>query len=642
MLQPNGLYWLGFLSAGVILLCALLHFRGLKNPLRGSGGLHRAKSLLKKCARGLCRWHGAAVTVVLLLGTGILFALNSFGVLSNPYLPFGFLSGGLCALIPQMLDLRYMPRWAASGAATMEVSPRKGLTLLTKASRARALTTVGITLLELTSWVCFLSYGARCTPAELSGVLVTLGLGGSMVTLLSRHLGLFSVATHLGSQCLVDNGKTLTVTDTRNPASVARALGTCLHQPAASSAAAWRCLTAAACAVGALTCSDLHLESQAVFYPLLLAWAAPLLSMLPALRGMPPGEHWDTRDLPPHFLRELRLTLLLTAAVGLPFSFLLFGSFRPWLAFVLGQIAAPAAIQISQLSAKLKAMNKEGKKRPALAYLSMLPVWLLPLLLLTVALLGAYALCDGAPNGLYGLALAGIGFLTPTADLLTASSFSLMARGALSLTWMSGDMTEPTWAKDLSILSDQFSALGRSCTLITELTAAGLLLLAWFRRHGLTLTLSSKLGWGIALGLLLTVGVVSLLLWGVKRASAALWREVEHQAPEIKGLHAGKTAPNTSACVDVATLSSLLWIAAVLLCALALPLLTGLLLGETGLLGMALTVLALAAAGGTLLITAGEHWTGTCLEKSVLPLRWVAGPALGELALLLLSLPVFF
>lgn len=642
MLQPNGLYWLGFLSAGVILLCALLHNRGLKNPMRGSGGLHRAKSLLKRCTQGLFRWHGVAVTVALLLGTGILFALNSFGVLPNPYLPFGFLSGGLCALIPQMLDLRYMPRWAANGAATMEVSPRKGLTLLTKASRIRSLTTVGVTLLEVTAWSFFLSLRAGSTPAELSGVLITLGLGGSMVTLLSRHLGLFSVATHLGSQSLVDGGKTLPVTDTRNPASAARALGTCLHQPAASASAAWRCLTAAACALGALTCSDLRMEAQAVFYPLLLAWAAPLLSMLPALRGMPAGDHWDARDLPRRFLSGLRLTLLLTAAVGLPFTLLLFGSFRPWLSFVLGMVAAPAAIQIFQLSAKTRAVGKDGQKHPVLAYLSMLPIWLLPLLLLTAALCGAYALCDGVLDGLYGLALAGIGFLTPATDLLTAASFSLMARGAISLTWMSGDMTEPSWAASLNTLSDQFSALGRGCTLITELTSAGLLLLAWFRRHNLTLTLSGTLGGGIALGVLLTAGIVALLLWGVKRASDALWHEVEHQAPEIKGLHAGKTAPNISACVDVATLSSLLWTTVALLCAVALPLLTELLLGNVGLLGMALAVLTLAVLGGSLLITAGEHWTGTVLEKYILPLRWVTGPALGELALFLLSLLVLF
>lgn len=643
MLQPNGLYWLGFPGAVAVLLCAFYHYHGLKNPLRGSGGLHRAKSLLKKCAQGLQRWHGAAVIALLFLGTGILLALSSFGVLSNRYIPFAFLSGGLCAVLPQLLDLRFMPRWSANGAATMEVSPRKGLTLLTKASRIRSLTAVGAVLAEFTAWTLFLSTRKELTALGMCEVLMTLGLGGTAVTFLSRHLGLFSAAAYEGSSPIADGDRSVPVTDSRNPASAAHALGTCIHQPAASASAAWRCLISAACALGALTYSDIGLDAQTVFFPLLIAWASPLLSLLSALRGMPAGSHWDTRDLPHRFWSGLRLTVLLTAAVGLPFSFLLLGSFRPWLAFVLGLIAAPIAIQIIQLSAKMKPIAKAEQKFPLAAYGVMALLGLLPLLLLAAALWGAYTLCGGVNGGgLYGLAMAGIGFLVPTTDLLTASSFALMARGSISLTWLSGDMTEPVWATDLGILSDQFSAIGRSGSLLHNLAAAGLLLAAWELRRGLTLTPDGLFLGGIALGVLTVAAVVALLLFGMKKSAAALKAESERQAPEIKGLHAGKSAPNPSACVDAAVLSSLVWTVAALAAALAIPLLALLIPNGSGLTGTALAVLIPATVGGIFLITSGEHWRGAVPDALILPLRWVVGPALGELALLIMSLLVLF
>ena len=70
---------------------------------------------------------------------------------------------------------------------------------------------------------------------------------------------------------------------------------------------------------------------------------------------------------------------------------------------------------------------------------------------------------------------------------------------------------------------------------------------------------------------------------------------------------------------------------------LALSLLTGALLNAAVGLGLALTVVLLALLPGFFLITAGDHWMGTPLSPAILPLRWAVGPALGEMALLVLA-----
>ena len=167
----------------------------------------------------------------------------------------------------------------------------------------------------------------------------------------------------------------------------------------------------------------------------------------------------------------------------MPFSFLLFGSLRPWLALVLGLLCALAVIWSVQLSAlAVPEPLKEGGKTALSTWLTLGLYGILPLLLLLACLLGAFCLAGGATSptaGLYGVALAGVGFLVPMGDLLTCASCGTLAQGAIALTWMSGDMPQPTWAPALDKLSDRFSAESRGYSFTASILAAFLLALAW-------------------------------------------------------------------------------------------------------------------------------------------------------------------
>lgn len=643
MLQPNGIYWLSLFGGGCALLYALALQWQLRKPLRGSDGLQRARTLLIQGGLSLLKWHGALLFVLVFLGFGILMALSFYGYLPNPYLPGAFLTGAVCALLPQLLDLCVLPRWAARSAAAMAASPQRGVEILLSAGRVRAFSTLGLTLGEVSGWVWFLYVREGCTPGLLTETLLTLGLGGAAVALFGRHLGLFSAAGTLGSLPLEDAGKLIPPEDLRNPASAAQALSACLHDPVSGLCAACRCLLPAAFALGLLSYGPYGLGLQALFFPLLVTGAGALATLVSSLRGLPKGKPLGEGTLYRRLWANLWLTLLLTGAVAMPFSFLFFGSLKPFLALTLGLLCAPLVAWATQLSALASPGEIPKDKVPVTTWMIMGMYGALPLLLLLAALAGGFWLSGGASapaTGLYGVALAGVGLLAPMGDLLTFSSFGALAQGTISLTWMSGDMAEPDWAPALDQLGDQLSADGRGYSLALTLTASLLLLLAWTGQRTLSLSFSPSLMGGILLGALPVIGVAALLLWGGKKATDSLREETDRQGREIKGLRSGKVAPHALSCVNLTAFNSLLWTVLALLLTVLLPLLTVALLSDQGALGMALSTVVLSLLPGFFLITAGDHWAGTPVANAVLPLRWAAGPALGELAVLVLAMLV--
>lgn len=640
MLQPNGLYWLGLGSGGCALLAALILSRRLKKPLSGSSGLFRAKSMLRKGALSLFKWQALLLFALLALGFADLMVLSSFGYLPNPYLPAAFLTGALCAFLPQLLDLRFAPQWLARIVAAAAASPRRSMALLLTSGRIRAFASLGLTVTEVSGWFCFLTLREGLDPGMLTETLLTFGLGGGAVALFARHLGFFSAAGILGSIPLEEGDKTIPPEDQRNPAAAVYAMSSFLHDPAAGTAAAWRCLLVASFILGLLSYGPEDLGIQAMLFPLLVASAGVLATLISALRGLPEEKPLD-RTLSRRLWANLWLTLLLTGAAAMPFAFLMFGTLRPCLPLALGLLCAPAVAWSTRLSAMApppEDMSSDGKV-PVRAWLTIALYGALPLVLLLGALLGAFWLHGGRDSpimGLYGVTLAGVGLLAPMGDLLTLSSCGGLAQGVISLTWMSGDMAEPDWAPGLALLGQRFSTAGRGYSLALTLTSSLLLLLAWMGSRAMVPTLSLVLAVGILLGLLLVCTVAALLLLGCKKTVVSLRGETQRQFKEIKGLRSGKEAPHTLSCVDLTNGRSLFWILAGVLLTLVFPALAAA-LGTAGALGFAIGAVTLSLLSGFFLITAGDHWTGTPLADAVLPLRWAVGPVVGELALLAMT-----
>lgn len=642
MLQPNHLYWLGFLAAGLALLYAALLWRKLKRPLGGSGGLHRAKSLVKQGALSILKWHGVLLFALVALGFGILMALRSFDRLPNPYLPVAFLTGAVCALLPQLLDLRYAPRWTAQTAAAMEASRPRGMRFLLFSARLRTFLTLGLTLLEVSGWICYLTLRAECSPEAIAQILLTFGLSGALVAFLARHLGSFSAVGVLGSLPLESAGQPLPPQDQRNPSSAVYSLSSFLHDPASALPAAWRCLLPAAATLGVLTYGPQDLGAQAALFPLLVLCAGALATLISSLRGFPSGKPLDRL----HYRRlwgNLWLTLLLTGAAALPCSFLLFGSLRPCFALFAGLLAAPLVAwgtQLAALAVPEPAGRNAGQKVPVTTWLILGLYGLLPLMLLTAALLSAFLLAGGADTpvfGLYGVALAGVGLLSPAGEFLVFSSCGAAAQGAISLTWMSGDMAEPVWAGGLEVFGKRLSYAGRGYSLGVTLTTSLLLLLCLAGKSPLPDRLTLGLGAGVLLGIVLLAGLSALLLWGGHRTVLSLSEEIKRQYKETKGTRSGKSPSPTLPCVDLAAVHSLFWSLVCLLSALLLTALMGALAGTEGLLGLSAAVTVPAFLPGFFFLTAGDHWGNTPLAKAVFPLRWAVGPFLGDLALLVLT-----
>ena len=288
-----------------------------------------------------------------------------------------------------------------------------------------------------------------------------------------------------------------------------------------------------------------------------------------------------------------------------------------------------------------------------------------PVVAAALAILVAHACA-----GLYGVALAAVGMLAPTAMTLAVDAYGPIADNAGGIAAMAG-MPEEVRAR-----TDQLDAVGNTTAAVGKgiaIGSAALTALALFAAYAAEaqLTAIDLLRPAVVAGAL-AGGALPYLFSGVAlravgRSAHELVAEVRRQLRERPGILTGEVRPDYARCVDLSTAAALRQMRAPGLLAVALPLLVGLIFGReavAGLLAGALIggvalALQMANAGGALdnakkHIEAGAFGgRGTAAHAAAVvgdtvgdPLKDTAGPALNILIKLmsvvaLVLLPLF-
>lgn len=648
MFQPENLLWIGILGAVPTLVCALLRWYTLKKLSPGSEVLHKAAADLSQATRSYAKWHWVALFLLLGAGFGGLMILRSMGQLTDPLFPFAFLSGALCVFLLGLLGILLTPWLSARTAAALEDSPRKGLSPLLSGGAVLGFATLGLALLELTVWLCVLRFALGYTPAQLAQSLPPFGLGSAAAALLSRLMaGLFSPAAAIGSLSTDTAEEPISADDPRSPSALTRSLGLFLEgHPLLGTGlySSYLSILTLSLFLGYAAHSEDGLGSRAVLLPLLCAAIGLLCSLMASYR-IRVGDGSAGKSLLRSLWLSIGLAVLLTAAVTAPVVYLLMGSFLLWAELLLGLATGCALVWGGQALAARAA--KAGEESVSLSDLFSggLLTALLPLLLLLLTLFAAYRL-----SGLYGLSLALVGVLAPSASFLSAASYGGIAHAAHALLRLSAQEEDLSpRAKSLADTTDLLAFAGRVYDLCAALAAALLLLLSLFPVRALfgpllplpDLFQPSALA-GLLLGALMAPALTGLLLRGCRSAAKALAQEQARQHREIRGLRSGKVAPDSCSCVRLCACHSLTAAAPPLLLALTVPSLAWLLLGSNALAALLAGLFLSCLALGVPMAFLGELWSPSSPEG--LSCRTSAGPALISLlrfwavALLTLSL----
>ena len=331
-------------------------------------------------------------------------------------------------------------------------------------------------------------------------------------------------------------------------------------------------------------------------------------------------------------LRSLRtgtyLAAVLSALAAAPLTYFMVGNWGVYAAILCGLIGGCAIGYFTEYytsdtykpTQKLAAAAETGSATVIIGGLSlgMLSTIASILIVAIAILISFYAAGGGASfdRGLYGIGISAVGMLSTLGITLATDAYGPVADNAGGIAEMSGlpeSVRERTDALDS--LGNTTAATGKGFAIgSASLTALALLvsyvnIAAEKSGEALDLSLTNPLILvGLFLGAMLTFVFSALTMSAVQTAAQSIVVEVRRQFREIAGIMEYKADPDYASCVALCTRGALHEMVVPALLAIIVPILTGLLLGPEGVVGLLGGVSVTGFAMAVFMSNAGGAW----------------------------------
>ena len=637
----ENMFWIGFAGAIIAGLFAAMQAKKVMTYSEGTEKMKKIAASIRSGANAYLKQQYTTVFKVFVVVFVVLLvvAFASGGEMLSRYTPFAFVTGGIFSMLAGFIGMKIATNSNARTAQAASESLNKGLRVAFSSGSVMGFTVVGLGMLDITMWFFLLRYAFGVNdPVALGNIMVMNGMGASFMALFARvGGGIYTKAADVGADLVGKVEAGIPEDDPRNPATIADNVGDNVGDVAGMGADLYESYVGSILATFALGAVGGY-GWGGMLLPVALAVCGILCSILGSFL-VKTKENATQESL----LKSLRTGTYtaagLAAVLAAPITYGILHSWGVYIAILCGLIGGCAIGYFTEYytsdtykpTQDLAAASETGSATIIIGGISLgLKSTFVSIIIVAAAVLisyfaagGSTQIVDGAGaftaafnQGLYGIGIAGVGMLSTLGITLATDAYGPVADNAGGIAEMSGLPETVRQRTDaLDSLGNTTAATGKGFAIGSASLTALALLVSYVNivqentTDTLNFTLTSPTVLvGMFVGAMLTFVFTAFTMSAVQKAAQSIVVEVRRQFKSIPGIMEYKADPDYASCVSLCTKGALHEMVSPALLAIIVPIVTGLILGPTGVVGLLGGVSVTGFAMAVFMSNAGGAW----------------------------------
>lgn len=624
----ENMFWIGFVGFVLAIAFAWMQKGKVMGYSEGTEKMQKIAASIREGANAYLKHQYTTVAKVFAVVFVILLimAFASGGEMLSKFTPFAFLTGGIWSMLAGLIGMKIATNANARTAQAASESLNKGLRVAFSSGSVMGFTVVGLGMLDISIWF-FLLHGAfGITDANvLANIMVMNGMGASFMALFARvGGGIYTKAADVGADLVGKVEAGIPEDDPRNPATIADNVGDNVGDVAGMGADLYESYVGSILASFALSAVAGY-GYAGMLLPMLIAVCGIVCSIIGSF-FIKTKEEANQMSL----LKSLRtgtyLAAILSAIAAAPLTYFTVGNWGVYVAILCGLVGGCAIGYFTEYytsdtykpTQNLAASSETGSATVIIGGLSLgMKSTVSSILIVAAAVIISFFAAGGGEfsTGLYGIGIAAVGMLSTLGITLATDAYGPVADNAGGIAEMAGLPEEVRDRTDaLDSLGNTTAATGKGFAIgSASLTALALLVsyvnIVEGKGYSMDLSITSPTVLvGLFVGAMLTFVFSAFTMSAVQTAAQSIVVEVRRQFKEIAGIMEGTTDPDYASCVGLCTKGALHEMVAPALLAIIVPILTGLILGPAGVVGLLGGVSVTGFAMAVFMSNAGGAW----------------------------------
>lgn len=664
-------FWLVPFASVCALIMAWYFFKSMMKEDEGTARMREIAGFVRTGAMAYLKQQYKVVAVIFII-ICIIFAFMSYVLnVQNPWVPFAFLTGGIFSGLCGFFGMKTATYASARTANAVGQGLNRGLKIAFRSGAVMGLVVVGLGLLDIAVWFVVLNIfykGDNAALVTVTTTMLTFGMGASTQALFARvGGGIYTKAADVGADLVGKVEKDIPEDDPRNPATIADNVGDNVGDVAGMGADLYESYCGSilsAAALGAMAfgyCAEMQLK--AVIAPMLIAAVGIFLSLV-GIFIVRTKDDATMRDLLYSLNLGTNVSAVLIAIASFAILYLL--KMENWIGIsfsVISGLIAGVIIGIatefytSQSYGPTKSIAKSSQTGSATVIIKGISTGMIstmiPVITISIAVVVSYLCANGfdlsmtsssISRGLYGIGIAAVGMLSTLGITLATDAYGPIADNAggnAEMSELGEDIRKRTDALDA--LGNTTAATGKGFAIGSAALTALALLASYIEEIKINMVravnegvvyldnignvfnpknaelldmidffqvnlMNPKVLIGIFIGAMSAFIFSGITMGAVGRAAGAMVDEVRRQFREIKGILEGNAVPDYERCIQISTKSALHEMILPSLLAIAIPVLIGVILGVSGVLGLLIGGMSTGFTLAIFMANAGGAW----------------------------------